>query len=145
MSLEEAVAENTVAIRELIEITKQGNSIRAQAIEAAANLPAATTAGAKGGAKGGTKGGTRAPEEKKNTQESVSAFAGEWLKEVDDGPARQPRKEFLRACFNELGVANMKEVSKQEDLDKLYDWVARKKGGEDVQFGAKASDDDLGV
>lgn len=144
MSLEEAVKDNTAAVRELIEVTRQANAGRDAALAAAANLQsgkAATTTG-KGSTKGST---TKPPEEKKNTTESVSAFVGDWLKEVEDGPARQPRKDFVRACFNELGVGNMKEVSKQEDLDKIHDWVSRKKAGEDVKFGAAAPDDDLGV
>ena len=119
MSLEQAIAENTAALKELAAALKAGGTT-------AGDAGATTTKSAKDTktAKETTKSKAYEP---KYTKAQAQAAANE-VKETKGVPA-------AKALIADLGYAKLAEIEKPEDIDKLYE-AAKALLGEGAEAGA---------
>jgi len=144
MSLEQAIADLTTAIKENSALIVESNAGRKEAIaaaEALAEKKAKATEPKKPG---------RPPKAKEATADDLFKGFEAYLK-VDDENERKTRKEFVVAILNELGVDAVTEKPGKkgiapEDRQKALDWLADKIAGKEVNFGkdeAPAEDNSL--
>lgn len=120
MSLEQAIAENTAAVKELAAALKA-------AATAAGDAGATTTKSAKDTKTAKETTSKTKAYEPKYTKAQAQAAANE-VKETKGVPA-------AKALIADLGYAKLAEIEKPEDIDKLYE-AAKALLGEGAEAGA---------
>lgn len=76
---------------------------------------------------------------KVSIDELLKAYGG-WFNSTDDKAIRKEMKAFAVAVLEELGAAQLNEVS-AEDAPKALYWLELKKAGKKVDFNAELDDD----
>lgn len=141
MSLEAALAEHTTALKANTEALIASNEGRAKAIAAAT-----TIAGRPPGAKDTTT--RKKPEDKKpeavadkpktltkEQDEKLRTTVGGWLGAVDDGPARDERKNVVKAILAEFNIKKVTEVDPSDYDAMIEKFEAAINGGDDEEEG----------
>lgn len=148
MSLEEALRENTEALKENSALSREIIGFAAKNKGAAATKADAEEAGEKPARKPRA---TKDPDDKPKgpTKEDVSNLVTSWLGEIDvevdeDGnlvddseenqkllKKRTNRKNFVKKCLTKAGVERVSELTESKDIANVFNWITTKKGGAD--------------
>ena len=137
MSLEEAIRENTEAVKALTAAMKGG--AKASAADAAIEKEAARATGAK------ASGGKPAPSSKKKavTLDTIKERFGGYLG-VEDKAERKARIANVQAIVDHFGVSKASELEEENWAEALA-FLAQYEAGEEPDFGGDEGGDDDGA
>lgn len=127
MSLEEALAENTAAVKALTAALKGGKVTAGSAADAAIEKEAARAAGAKAGGK------PAAAKAKKVTLDTIKERFGGYLG-VEDKAVRKARIAQVQQIVDHFGVGKASELD-EANWQEALDFLTAFENGEEPDFG----------